>query len=147
MTLIDTIKKDIIEAMKQKNQPTLEILRYLHSQIKDFEINQARKAATDSEVIRLIQNQIKKLEESNVLFKKANRHDLIAKNNQEIDILKQYLPQEISDAELEKEIELVIKANSQINQPGPLIGIAVKGLGAKASNSRIAAWVMKKLKK
>jgi hypothetical protein len=145
-TLKQLIQQDVITTMKAQDKAKLESLRYLSAQIKDAEIAQGRKELTNEQIVKLISGQIKKLEEAIVLYVKGGRQDLIAKNKAEIAVLKAYLPKQMPDEELEAEVAKVVAANKQINNPGALIGLAVKQLAGKADNSRIAQMVMKKLK-
>ncbi len=145
MSLRENIQQDIIIAMKSQDKEKLGVLRYLFSQIKDEEIAKGRKELTDEEIIKFISSLIKKLEESLVLYEKTQRKDLEGKAKSEINILKAYLPAQMSDTELENAITKIINDNKQINNPGALIGIGVKQLAGKADNSRIASMVMKKL--
>lgn len=146
MSLRDKIQKDIAEALKKQEKQKLEVLRFLNAQIQNKEIEKGRKKLNDEEMIVLINGQIKKLEEGLVLFKKGKREDLVEKTKKEIEILQGYLPAQLSDEELEKEIEKIIKENPGVSQPGHLIGICVKTLAGKADNKKIAQLVMKKLK-
>lgn len=91
-------------------------------------------------------DKLKKLEESLSFFEKGNRKELVQKTKAELIILKTYLPKQLSDEELEKEINKIIKDNPNLPHPGALIGIAVKKLAGKADNKRISQLVMKKLK-
>lgn len=145
MTLKAKIQQDIIIAMKAGDKPKLEALRYLMSQLKDKEIEQRRKELTDEGVIQLINGQLKKLEESLVLFNQGKRQDLVDKTKQESAILQAYLPKQISDEQLEKLVEEIIKANPGVTNPGMLIGISVKKLSGKADNKRISQMVLKKI--
>lgn len=145
MKLRDKIQKEITEALKKQERLRLEVLRFLYAQIQNKEIDKRREELTDEEVVALINNQIKKLEEGLVLFEKGKREDLVEKTKGEIEILRGYLPAQLSDKELEKEIERTIAENPSISQPGPLIGICVKALAGKADNKKIAQLVMKKL--
>lgn len=147
MNLRDRIQKDINEALKSKEEQKLSSLRFLNAQIQNKEIAQGRKELKDEEITELINNQIKKLEESLVLFEKGQREDLIKKTKTEIEILKAYLPKQLSDEKLEKEIEEIIKQSPSVPHPGALIGICVKALAGKADNKKIAQIVMKKVKK
>jgi len=142
-----TIQKDITEAMKAGEKQKLEVLRYLNSQIQNEEIAAGRKELTDEQIVKLINNQLKKIKESLELFQKGKRDDLVAKTNFEIEILSGYLPQQISDEELEKEIDKILTANKNITNPGALIGLSVKALAGKADNTRIAKTVGEKLKR
>jgi uncharacterized protein YqeY len=146
MILKNKIQQEIKQALKAGNQQKLEVLRFLNAQIINKEIEQGKKALTDEQIIKLIDSQIKKAEESLEFFQKAKREELIKKAQGEIKILKSYLPTQLSEEELEKEIEQIIKENPDIAQPGPLIGISVKKLSGKADNKRISQLVMEKLK-
>lgn len=143
----NTIQSDTITAMKAKDQKKVEVLRYLSAQIKNVEVDSGHKELNDEEVIKVIANMIKKLNESLDAFQKAARTDLIDKTKYEIETLSVYLPKQMSDQDLEKEIVAVIASNPNVANPGQLIGMAVKKLAGKADNSRIASFVQKKLSK
>ena len=147
MNIKNKILEDIKTALKQKDEFKLSCLRFLNAQIYDKEIEQARKKLKDEDVFKLIAGEIKKLEESLKLFEKAKRQDLQDKAKKEIEVLKAYLPKQIADEELEKEIDKIISENKDVNNPGQLIGIAVKALSGKADNKKIAQLVLKKFKK
>jgi len=141
----NTIQTDIISAMKAKDPKKLEVLRYLNAQIKNSEVDNGHKELSDQEIVKIIASMIKKLHESLEAFQKADRADLIEKTKYEIEILSGYLPKQITDADLEKEVETVISANPNVINPGQLIGICVKKLAGKADNARIARFIQKKL--
>lgn len=146
MNLKTKIQEDAKQALKSKDKQRLSALRFLQAQIKDKEIEQGRKELTDEEIVKLISGQIKKLQESLEFFEKGQRADLIRKTKEEIEILKSYLPKQLSDEELEKEIEAVMAENPSVAHPGALIGLCVKKLAGKADNKKIAQMVMKKVK-
>jgi hypothetical protein len=133
--------------MKAKDAKKVEVLRYLSAQIKNAEVDAGHKELTDEEIVKTIANNIKKLNESLEAFQKAARADLIDKTKYEIETLSVYLPEQMSDEDLEKEIDSVIAANPNVANPGQLIGLSVKKLTGKAENSRIASIVQKKLSK
>jgi hypothetical protein len=140
------IQQDTIAAMKAQNKAKLEVLRYLSSQIKDEEINQGRKELTDEQIIKLINGHIKKLKETLEACEKSGRQDLVQKTKFEIETLSVYLPKQLSEKELEKEIDKIITANKNLPQ-GALIGLCVKTLAGKADNATIAQLVQQKLSK
>jgi len=146
MNLRNTIQQDIITALKTKDQEKLEALRYLNSFIKYQEIED-KKELNNDQVLKIITSQIKKLEESLSLFEKGQRQDLIDKTRKEIEILKIYLPKQMADQDLEKEIKKIIEENKNITNTGALIGIGVKKLAGKADNQKIAQAVLKQFKK
>jgi hypothetical protein len=140
--LKDKIAKDTITALKAGQKDKLAVLRYLSSQIQNAEIEIGKKQLSDETLVKLISNQIKKLKESLELFTKGERQDLIDKTKFEIEVLTTYLPQQLSDTQLEAEIKKIISANKTDNL-GMLIGIGVKVLSGKADNGRIAGMVKK----
>lgn len=144
MNLKNKIQNDLITALKSHEKQKVEVLRFLNAQIQNKEIDKGRKELTKEEIIALINNEIKKLKEGLALFEKGKREDLVEKTQKEIEILKGYLPAQLSDEELEKEIERIIGENPEITQSGPLIGMCVKALAGKADNKKIAQIVMKK---
>jgi len=146
MGLKNKIQVNNTQALKAGNKEKLEALRYLNAQINDKEIAQGRKELTDEEIVKLINGQIKKLDESLSFFEKGGRKKLAEKTSSEITILKTYLPKQLSDEELEKEIEKIVKDNPNLPHPGALIGIAIKKLGAKADNKKISQITLKKFK-
>jgi len=141
------IKEDIKEAMLAGEKEKLQFLRFIYAKIKDLEIEKGRKEIKKEDLIKFLQKELKNLQESLTHFEAAERRELIKKTNTEIKILKAYLPKQMSDEELEKEIDIIIKENKNIDKIGPLIGIAVKQLQGKADSSRIARIVKKKFKK
>ena len=147
MSLRNKIQEDIKHALKEGSKKKVEVLRFLNAQIKDKEIEDKRKELTDEQVIRIINSQLKKSNESLELFEKRNREELAKKTETEIKILKKYLPEQLPDNELKKEIDIIIKENSNLPHPGALIGIAVKKLAGKADNKKISKLVMEKVKR
>jgi len=145
MDLRTQIQKDIRSALKAKKRARLSTLRFLNAQIQNAEIEKGRHELTDEETIKLIKNQIKKLKEGLALFERGKRNDLIKKTKEEIKILSNYLPQQLSDQELAKEIQKIIDKNPHLGHPGALIGLAIKKLAGQADNQRIVEAVRRKL--
>ncbi len=136
--ITQNIQSDLIKAMKSKDQSRLETLRYILAQIKNKEIDK-KTALSDEEVVALLRKQVKEIEESIVAFKKGSREDLVQSESAKKDIVASYLPAEISDDELLKEIRKIIDANLDLYQKSPknIIGICMKELRQKADPSRI----------
>jgi uncharacterized protein YqeY len=145
MSLKNQIQEDIARALKKKEAQKLAVLRFLNAQIKDKEIEEGRREITDEEIIKLINNQIKKSKENLPLFEKENRPELIKKTKAEIEILKAYLLKQLSDQELARAIDQIMAENPAISQPGPLIGLAVKKLAGRVDNQRLAQMISQKI--
>ncbi len=101
----DKILNDIIIAMKSKDKDKLATLRLLKGAIQLEEISK-KADLTDDEIISIISKQIKTRSESMENFKKANRKDLITKTEQEIEILNEYMPKQLSKEEVVNIIKL-----------------------------------------
>ena len=94
------------EALKARNSLTLNTIRGLISEIKNQEIDLRREL--DDEIISLVSTQIKKGKEAAALFDKGGRGDLSEKESQEMVILQEYLPEQVSEGDLKNRIKEVI---------------------------------------
>ena len=136
------IQADQIQAMKSKDANTLQTLRYILAQFKNEEIEK-KQDLTDEEVFQIMRKELKKLQDSIDSFEKGGRADLAAEYKSQKDILAKYMPQEMSDDDLKKEIQTVIDNNKEMAEKNPnaLIGICVRELKAKADPTRISKLV------
>ena len=110
-------------AMKSSNRVALDCLRMIVSEIKNEEID-SRKEVGNEDVIRIIKKGIKSREDSIVMFDKGRRADLASKEREEVQILKSYLPAQLSTQQVEK-----------------IVAETIAGLGAKTKTQ--AGQVMK----
>ena len=101
-----TILNDLVAAMKNKDKETLSVLRMVKGAMQLEEINKKHEL-NDEEVISVIAKQIKTRKESILEFEKANRSELIEQTKKEIDILNKYMPEQMSEEEINKVIEEV----------------------------------------
>ncbi len=132
------IQEDQMKAIHEKNMDLLTTLRYILAQIKNKEIEKQTELS-DEEVVNILRKQVKELTESIETFKKAGREELVKQNEEQRAIMAAYLPQEISDDELKKELQNLIEQNKALYEQNPkaMMGIAVKNLKKKASPQRI----------
>lgn len=106
--MLEKFKSDIISAMKNKDQITLNTLRSVKGAMQ-LEIINNKKIESDELFLDVVSKQIKLRNDSIEEFKKANRQDLIESYQKEIDILKVYLPQQLTEEELEAIINEVFE--------------------------------------
>lgn len=142
----EKILKDIIEAMKNKDKDRLSTLRLLKGAMQLEEINKKREL-NDEEVISLIAKQIKTRRESILEFEKANREDLKEKTQKEIDILTDYMPEQLSEEEIIKEIDIAfdeVKPTSMKDMRN-LMAILNPKLKGKADMSFVSKIIKEKL--
>ena len=104
--MYETLKKAIVDAMKEKDTLKVQTLRGVKGEI-DLEHINKKVEITDELVIDVISHQIKTRKESISEFEKGNRTDLIEKTNVEIELLSKYLPEQLSHDELMNLIDSV----------------------------------------
>jgi hypothetical protein len=102
--MYDKITKDMTQAMKEQNKFNLSVLRMLKSALQLEKINK-KSDLNDDDVISVIKKQVKMRTDSISEFQKFNRTDEIANLEKEIALLKTYLPEELSEDEIDKKIE------------------------------------------
>jgi len=109
LSLEEVIFNDMKKALKGNEKLKLSTLRLIRAAIKNAEISKKDKL-TEDEVIGIVANNLKKLEESLDIFTKAQRPELADKAKKEIEIVKKYLPEQLSEEEVEKIVkETIIK--------------------------------------
>ena len=107
----EKLKEDLIKAMKEKDKEVLNTLRSLKGAIQ-LEVINNKKEENDELIMDIITKQIKMREASIQEFKKANREDLITSYQKEIDILKSYMPKELT---IDEVAEIINDVFNKIN--------------------------------
>lgn len=132
------MQADQIQAMKSKDSKRLGTLRYILAQIKNKE-GDKQSELTDDEVMNVLRKVAKELNESITSFEKGKRPDLIEESKAQLTIVASYLPKELSDKELKKEVAEIVAKNKELYEKSPksLIGICIKELKNKADSFRI----------
>ncbi|WP_455538613.1 GatB/YqeY domain-containing protein [Terrisporobacter sp.] len=110
MSLKQKLQEDLKSSMKNKDTNKKSVITLIRASIKQYEVDN-RVELGDEEIIDLIAKQLKQTRDSLEEFKKANREDLVEKANAEIEVLKEYLPQQLSEEELN---EIVISTISEV---------------------------------
>lgn len=107
--LYETISNDMKEAMKAHDKDSLNTIRLLKSAIDMYRVNNKmeRNSCSDEIVIDIVSKQVKTHKESIEEFKKGNRQDLVDKLLKEIDLLSKYLPKQLTEEEINSEIDKV----------------------------------------
>ncbi|MBA7588274.1 putative protein YqeY [subsurface metagenome] len=107
LSLEEVIFNDMKKALKGNEKLKLSTLRLIRAAVKNAEISKKDKL-TEDEVIGIVANNLKKLEESLDIFTKAQRPELADKAKKEIEIVKKYLPEQLSEEEVEKIVKATI---------------------------------------
>ena len=138
MSLKQQLKDDLKTAMREKNVVKRDSIRSINTMIKQIEVDE-RKELSDEEILKLIQKGIKQREEAIAQYKEASRDDLVQKEQEQIDIFKNYLPKQLDDQELEDKIKEIIAEVEAITMKdiGKVMGQATKKLAGLANGKRI----------
>ena len=110
MSLKQKLQEDLKSSMKNKDAIKKSVITLIRSSIKQYEVDN-RVELQDDEIVELIAKQLKQTRDSRDEFEKAGRDDLVEKAEAEIEILKEYLPQQLSEEELN---EIVISTISEV---------------------------------
>jgi len=107
MTLVERIATDLTAAMKAQDAPRTSVLRMAKAALKNKEIDK-KAPLDDAEAVRVLQGLVKQREDSIEQFAKANRPELVSKEEAEITVLRSYLPQEASEADVAAAVERAV---------------------------------------
>jgi uncharacterized protein len=137
MTLSEQIQKDIVTAMKAKDEMKLSVLRMVKSALQLKEVEKMRKL-DGAESIGLLQTLAKQRKESIDQFAKGGRQDLVDKETSELKILESYLPAGASEAEMDAAISKAITDTgaTSVKQMGAIVKAAKDALTGKAVDGK-----------
>lgn len=146
MSLKQQIETEFISALKAKNATLVSTLRMLKSAIVNKE-KQTGEEIDDAQILKTIEQEIKKRQESAQMYKQAGRDESAQKEQNEIKILKKYLPEEMPTSELENIIdEMITKLDAKdIKDMGKVMGAVMAQTAGRASGDKIAQLVKTKL--
>ncbi|OGH16566.1 MAG: glutamyl-tRNA amidotransferase [Candidatus Levybacteria bacterium RIFCSPHIGHO2_02_FULL_40_18] len=140
--LKDKIQEDLKQAMVAKDELRLSTIRLLKSAIQYHEIQKggAGYGATDEDVIEVIGREIKKRNEAIELYKQGGRNELAEKEQKELEILKSYLPEQMSEDEVRKLVEEAISSigASGIQDMGKVMGALMPKVKGKADGTLVS---------
>ncbi|MBF0386087.1 MAG: GatB/YqeY domain-containing protein [Candidatus Omnitrophica bacterium] len=141
--LADKINSDYIQAMKDRDKVRSGALNFLKSQLKYAMIDKRADKLDDSDVLTVIKKQIKQREDSIEQFKNGGRGDLVDKETSELNVLKSYLPQMMSENDVKAIIESVIKETqaTSVKDMGKVMKEVLAKAQGKADNKMVSELV------
>jgi len=145
--ITDTIQKQINEAMKSRDELRTTTLRLLSTALHNAEIDKKREKLTEEEEIAIVKREVKKRKDAIELYEKGGAKDKADRERKELEILKEYLPEEMGDEDLEKIVDESIKqmdAKSMADM-GKVMGAVMGKVKGQADGNRVSAIVKKKL--
>ena len=143
MALKEKITVDMQDAMRSKDSEKLNAIRLLQSSIKQKEVDD-RVEIDDMMILNIIEKMLKQRRDSIEAFKKANRNDLVAKEEFEVKLLQTYMPEPLSSEDVEKEIDSAIKAADAKSMKD--MGTVMSAVKLKVSGRANMAEVSQKIK-
>ena len=142
MSLKEQIKNDIKEAMRAKDTAKRDTLRNINAAIKQIEVDE-RRELSDADVEAVLMKYAKQREDAKAQFADAGRDDLVAKEKAELAIVKSYLPEPLSDEELEAILKEIIAETGaeSMKDMGKVMGVAKAKVGSRADGGTISKMV------
>ncbi|PTX64859.1 hypothetical protein C8P63_10177 [Melghirimyces profundicolus] len=130
MTLTERLNQDMKTAMKEKDKLTLSVLRMVRSALKNKEI-ELKRPLDEEEALGVVSKELKQRKDSLHEFEQAGREDLAQKTRDEIAVLKQYLPEQLTEEELRQIVRETV---------------AETGASSKADMGKVMKAIMPKVK-
>jgi len=125
-------------AMKAKDQTSLKTVRDLKSRIQSREIEKGE-PLTEAEFVKLVQTAAKQRKEAIVLYEKGGRPELVAVEKAELQVLEKYLPQMMSDSEMQVLVKKIVEDTgaASMSDVGKVMGPLMKAAAGKADGKRL----------
>lgn len=148
MSFQDQLNSKLKAAMREKNKVALESLRAIKSAILLLQTQSgAKETPDDAEITKLLQKLVKQRKESASIFREQGRIDLAEPEEAQIEVISQFLPEQLSAEEVEQVVDGVIQSvgATSMKDMGKVMGMANKQLAGKADGKLIAEIVKKRL--
>ncbi len=138
------IQEEIITALKSQDKLRLDVLRFILSLIKYAEIEK-QKDLQDTEIIPLLQKEVKKRKEAIEIFKKGGRTEGVENEEKQIAVIGEFMPERLSPDELDKIVSQVITTSGSSSQMRQIIGEVMTKVKGHEKGEVVAKIVEEKL--
>jgi len=144
--MIKKISEDITNALRQGEKDRLRVLRSLKSALKNQEIN-LKKEISESEAMAILNIEIKRREQAAELYVQGGRQELADNENSEIKIIKEYLPEPLTEVEMAAEVEKAVAETEaeSMKEMGLVMKLLKERLGTRADGKILSNLVRNKL--
>lgn len=138
--LEERIQKDLVSAMKNRQENALAALRSIKTAIQNEKTNGTYHELTDADVVGLIQKLIKQRKESMDIYLEAGRNELAEKERQEMVVLMEYVPKQLTIPEVEEKVKSIIAETgaSSMKDMGKVMGLATQRMKGLAEGKTIS---------
>ncbi|KTC82601.1 GatB/YqeY domain-containing protein [Legionella cherrii] len=146
MTIKERLNNDVKDAMRAKEKELLAALRLITAAVKQVEVDE-RIEVDDERMLVILDKMSKQRKESIAQYEKANRDDLVAQEQFELDILKKYLPEPLSAAEIENMVQEAIASTGaeKMADMGKVMALLKPSLQGRADMAQVSAMIKAKL--
>ncbi|HHT9952399.1 TPA: lpg2359 family Dot/Icm T4SS effector [Legionella pneumophila] len=146
MTIKEQINNDIKDAMRAKDKNLLNALRLISAAVKQIEVDE-RIEVDDERMLVILDKMSKQRKESIAQFEKASRDDLVAQEQFELNVISKYLPEPLTDNEIEELIGDAIKSTGaeKMSDMGKVMAILKPKLQGRADMAQVSARIKAKL--
>ena len=146
MSLKEQIVEDMKNAMRAKDSAKLGTIRMLTAAMKQKEVDE-RKDLTDTDILGIIEKMIKQRRDSISQFEAGGRQDLADKEKAELEVLSCYMPEALSEEEIEKEVLVAVENAAGPQDMGKVMSALRTKLAGRADMSVVSGMVKKALMK
>ena len=146
MALLSDIKKDLKQAMLDKNDLGRDTIRMFLAEVQRFEIDN-QEEADDSKALQIVNKMIKQRNDSITQFKSGGRDDLADREQKEVDILSKYKPAQLSEEEVTLKVKEAIENSgaSSMQDMGKVMGVLNSSLAGSADMGMVSKIVKENL--
>ncbi|GAE91147.1 transamidase GatB domain protein [Gracilibacillus boraciitolerans JCM 21714] len=147
MAIVELLNQDMKQAMKNKNKLKLGVIRMVKASMQNEAINLKKDALSEEEELTILARELKQRRDSLHEFKEAGREDLVSQLEDEIKIIQAYMPEQLSDQELEQiVVETIGEVQAQSKKDmGKVMSALMPKVKGKAEGSRVNQLVQKNL--
>ncbi len=144
--MYDKIKQDMVNAMKMKDTKRLAVIRMIKASIDQVRIDK-KCEITDEIVMDVLLKQVKMREDSIDSYQKAGRSDLVEKEQEEVSIIKEYLPKPLSEEEIDTIISMVMEETKATGMAdmGKVMGIVSPKVKGKCDMKEVSSKIKERL--
>ena len=138
--LEERIQKDLVLAMKNRQENALAALRSIKTAIQNEKTNGTYHELTDADIVGLIQKLIKQRKESMDIYSQAGRDELADKEQKEMSVLMEYVPKQLTEEEVEVRVKEIIAETgaSSMKDMGKVMGLATQRMKGLAEGKTIS---------
>ncbi len=138
MTLADRLAEDLKQAMRDKDKVRLSVLRLVKAAVRNAEIDR-RVTLGEEEIIGVLRREVKQRKESLLAIEGAGRDDLVAELNEEISILEEYLPQSLTEEQIQAIVRDVVQEVGAVSKAdmGKVMPVVMKQIGGQAEGRTV----------